>query len=484
MPLQATSARGLLLSTTIPEGRWLFGNEPRVSSCCSSAEQCQTGDLFAVLDEQHLTAQCQVELAIERGAIGILSERPFPNAVPQYIVEDSRVAFAQLCHALAGHPSQSLRTIGITGTYGKTSTERLLAGVLSASARSHSSLDARSIESGGAVHIAGWLAEARANSCQFAIVEASSQALARRQFSGLQLEAAIVTNVRREHTDGHGSLRNYHTAKKRLLDQLKPSGFAVINVDDASSRSLMDEIDCATMTIGIARPADLTATLLERHASEQTFLLDAGDESIVMRTQVIGDGHIYNCLAAAAVALGLGIDPSTIVRGIESVVALPKRLQRVECGQSFGVFIDELHTPPSLGNAIRTLRPICTGNIHCVMGIDHRLSEIARAQIGRLLERSADKCVLTGTRFDRKMSLRTAHEVLDGFDRPAQAHLMPDRAQAICWALAQADPGDVILLAGGVESNGPGDVVLCDEDVTRFWLQHVQQPTQCPWLPA
>ena len=82
------------------------------------------------------------------------------------------------------------------------------------------------------------------------------------------------------------------------------------------------------------------------------------------------------------------------------------------------------------------------------------------------------------------MSLRTAHDVLDGFDRPAQAHLMPDRAKAICWILSQAQPGDVVLLAGGAESVGPDDVRLCDEDVTRYWLQHIDDPSQCPWVPV
>ena len=91
---------------------------------------------------------------------------------------------------------------------------------------------------------------------------------------------------------------------------------------------------------------------------------------------------------------------------------------------------------------------------------------------------------MTSTRFDRKLSLRTAHEVLDGFDRPAQAHLMPNRARAICWALAQARAGDVILLAGGLESTGPGDVPLGDDDVARFWLHHVPAPSTCPWLPV
>ena len=151
MPLHASSARGLLLSTTIPHGRWFFGTEPRITSCCSSAENCQDGDLFAVLDDEHLTAQHHVDLALERGAIGILSERPFPNPAPQFVVDDSRHAFGQVCHALAGNPGESLKTIGITGTFGKSSTQRLLSGIFSAASHTHATLDSTAIETGGAV---------------------------------------------------------------------------------------------------------------------------------------------------------------------------------------------------------------------------------------------------------------------------------------------------------------------------------------------
>jgi UDP-N-acetylmuramoyl-L-alanyl-D-glutamate--2,6-diaminopimelate ligase len=474
-----------MLSTTIPNGRWIFGEEPRIASCCSRADQCRAGDLFVVLDETHLMAECQIELALARGAVGILSERPFPQPVPQYIVQDSRIAFGRLCHALAGNPSRSLQTIGITGSYGKTTTQRLMSGILAAAGKAHATLSADDIRLGGAVQVARFLAESRAEGCELAIVEASSEALARRELSGLELDAAVITNVRREHLQWHGSLRNYRAAKQRLFSLLKTGGVAVSNADDVACRSLMRHLNCAALTVGIERTADLTATLLERHPSEQTFLMDIGDESIVIRTPIIGDGHIYNCLAATAVALTLGIESESIVRGIESIVEVPRRLQRLECGQPFGVFVDQAQSPESLSNVVGTLRPICRGDLVCVMGIDPAMSESQRAELGSTLERSVDRCVLTSARFDRKLSLRIAHEVLDGFDRPAQAHLMPNRARAICWALAEARPGDVVVLAGGSDGSGPnGEFSLGDDDVTRYWLQQSPVRTACPWLPA
>jgi UDP-N-acetylmuramoyl-L-alanyl-D-glutamate--2,6-diaminopimelate ligase len=137
-----------------------------------------------------------------------------------------------------------------------------------------------------------------------------------------------------------------------------------------------------------------------------------------------------------------------------------------------------------LTNVLRTLRPVTSGNLICLMGVGPQQSETDCAEIGRVLEHYSDRSVLTGRQLDRKLSLRNAHDVLDGFDRPAQAHLMPNRAKAICWALSQARPGDIVVLAGGVESTGPDQVTLCDADVTRYWLQHVALPGECPWAPV
>ena len=489
------ASHGLRLSHVIPKGRWHGGDEVRVASCCVEPEQCQPGDLFVVLDDAHLESQEAILIAIQRGASAILAERIVPCSVPQFLVDDARIAFGHLCHALSGDPCQAMRTIGITGSYGKSMTQQLLMGIFA-----QADIHAGSMNSYGATSenrsatnlqtqpnpatIANWLAQSRSQGATHAVIEASSRSLATRQLSGVSLDAAVITNIRREHVDWHGSLRNYHLAKARLLKHLKPGGFAVLNADDAVSCSLLATLEIPALTIGLRKPAELSATLIERHASEQTFLLDAGDESIAVRTRIIGDAHIYNCLTAAAVALTLGIDPNKIVRGIESIESVPCSMQRIECGQPFGAFVDASYTAESLGNVLETLQEVTQGRLRCVLGVDHRVSSDGRARTGRILERFADTTVLTSSRFDRKMALNSAHDVLDGFDRPSQGHLMPDRAKAICWSLAEAEPGDVVVLAGGRESMGPDQVKLCDEDVTRYWLQHVDENTSCPWSPV
>jgi UDP-N-acetylmuramoyl-L-alanyl-D-glutamate--2,6-diaminopimelate ligase len=328
------------------------------------------------------------------------------------------------------------------------------------------------------------LAEFRSRGGTHAVIDASRQTIAHQHLSGLTFDAAVVTGLGGGSTAGANPFGRSWTCGRQLVDQLKPGGFAVLNADDLSSKALLDQLDIPALTVGLRRPADLTATLLERHPSEQTFLFETGDESHVVRTAMIGDDHVTSCLAAAAVGLVLGVSPNHIVQGLEAVQSVPGRLQRIECGQPFSVYIDRSSNPSALARNLSTLRAVCSGRLHCLLGVDLRVPPLRRAQAGRVLERQADRSVLTGTRLNRKLPLRAAHDALDGFDRPAQAHLMPNRSRALCWTLSQASPGDVVLLAGGRESLGPDNVRLSDEDVARYWLQHVDQSAPCPWTPA
>jgi UDP-N-acetylmuramoyl-L-alanyl-D-glutamate--2,6-diaminopimelate ligase len=389
----------------------------------------------------------------------------------------------------------------IAGTYGKTCTELLLASVLEASQRTVAVAGdlgcndgAQTLPNLGApiqpTELARWLADSRANGCSHALVEVSSEALATRRTAGLQLDAAVFTNLRRDHVDLHGSVFNYRQAQTRLLDHLKPHGCVVLNADDPASTALGNLCEHPLLTVAMNSPAGLTAQVIQRHCSEQMFLLEAGAETAVVRTHVIGDHHVYNCLNAAAIGLHLGVDLATIVRGLERVTCLPGRLERIECGQPFGVFVDGGATVEALTHGLHALRRVTGGRLICVFGEGPPNDVASRPRRGGIVERLADMAILTcdNPRDDRP--LQAAHDVLDGCDRPAQAHLMPNRIKAVCWALSQARAEDVVLLVGphnlqslGRQRRGDQDYAL-DRDVARFWLYRMAGKHACPWVPA
>ncbi len=191
--------------------------------------------------------------------------------------------------------------------------------------------------------------------------------------------------------------------------------------------------------------ADVSATLVERTISEQTFLLSAGSETLPVRTRMIGDHHISNCLVAAAVGLVLGIDLADIVRGLEQVIVVPGRLERIECGQSFGVFVDYAHTPDALDAVLETLREVTPGRLITVFGAGGERDRAKRPLMARAVEQVADLAILTQDNPRSEPPQRIVRDLLKGCRRPHEVEVISDRSDAIAYALSQAEAGDCVL---------------------------------------
>ncbi len=480
--------RGVSLREIFPHARIHGGRDIRVSSCSANPNRCRQGDLFVALQSPgHDGHECADE-AVRRGAKAILAERQLPVDAPICIVPDSREAYGQLCQTLVDQPSQHMRTIGVTGTNGKTITSLLIASVLKAARQPSGVMNSIAYYDGceeispvrttpTAPTLAAWLARMAAGGCLNAVLEVSSRALAQKRVAGVGFDAAVLTNMRRDHLDYHGSVLNYRRAKARLFQQLKPHGFAVINADDPASKFLLKGLKHPTITVGMRMPAELTATVVERHAGEQTFLLNAGNETVAVQTRMFGDHHVYNCLSAAAVGLVMGLDLTTVAKGLEALDQVPGRMEPIVCGQPFGVYVDYARTPDTLAVALKTLRRVTTGRLICVFGADAGREPSERPLLGRVVERSADLGVITNDNPRWEQPLEIAHDIIDGYKRPAGAHVLPDRAQAIRWALGEAQPDDTVLIAGKgdqqVQIVGDEERFFDDREVASEWLSEV-----------
>lgn len=492
----STPARlGISLRDLLPAARFLHAADVRVTSCCTQADKCQPGDVYLAVTGARGDGHERVAEAVERGASAVVAERLLPTTVPLVIVEDSREALGEICQSLVDRPSDSLRTIGVTGTHGKTMVSWLLASVFQA-AGSHAGLTTSiacsdSLEctparqtTPAAPQLARWLARMTAAGCDSAVIEVSSRALSQRHVAGIDFDAAVLTNLGRAHLALHGSVENYHRAKERLVGMLKPGGLAVLNGDDEACQRLAGRLDVPLLTYGLLGEADVTAHVIERDRSEQTFYLQAGDELAPVRTRIVGDAHVSSCLAAATVGLAVGIDLPTIVRGLEAVSCIPGRLERIECGQEFGVFVDASRSPERLAYVLRTLRKVTGGRLICVSGAPGGRKKSGRAWLGRVLERSCDLPILTSDHPRYEEPLAIAHDLLDGFQRPAKAHVLPDRKRAIEFALHSARPGDTVVIAGKGDRAGQliGSRLVAhdDREVARQWLYRQGSEPQRP----
>jgi UDP-N-acetylmuramoyl-L-alanyl-D-glutamate--2,6-diaminopimelate ligase len=494
---------GVRLRQVLPEAELFGADEVIVQSCAADSRACRDGDLFAALVGSDVDGHDYIAEAVSHGASAILAERYIPAAgVPVCVVPDSRKAFGHVCQALAGNPSRRMKVIGVTGTNGKTSTCWLIASVLQAGGLQAGltgtivNSDCQSVQSSDmttppAPVLADWMARMVANGCSHGVVEVSSHALAQARTAGIEFDAVCITNVKRDHLDFHNSLQNYRDAKARLLKQVSPSGFAVLNADDQVCCRFLSQVEGAALTIGLGETAEINATIVERHASEQTFLLHAGHETVPVRTQMIGEGHVYNCLTAAAVGLLYGLKLTDIVRGLERLERIPGRMERLECGQPYGVFVDYAHTPDALDSVLRSLRAVTVGRLICVFGAGGERDREKRPMMARAVENHADLAVVTDDNPRREDPAKIRREIMRGFETPDAVVMKSDRAEAIQWALAQAEAGDCVLIAGkgheDYQTIGKVRHWFDDREITRRWLHDhgvLPQEMIVPWRRA
>ncbi len=428
-------------------------------SCTHEVRHVRPGDVFVALAGADEDGHDRAAEAAERGASAVICERTLPVfGTPQFVVPDSRVAYGRLCQALVGNPSEQIKVIGVTGTAGKTTVVRLLASVIAAAGGEAGTIDSLAVSDGlehpraeDAPLSPPWLARSLANmvsaGMSHAIVEVSSRELAERVLAGVTLDAVCFTHVGRDHLDWHGSLENYRRAKRSILDHLATDGVAIFNADDATCTHMLCDFHQPALTVGLRETAEITAEIIDRQINEQTFVITAGDQSVAVRTQLIGDHHVYNCLTAAALCLANGIELTTVARGLEAVDRLPGRMEPVRCGQPFAVMVDAAQSPDTLRHALRSARAVTDGRLICVFGADPREPHEWPA-LGRVAGAMADLAVVTSNMVPSANGDAIAAAVRDGFADPCKAYLISDRTEAIAWALGEASEGDTVVIAG------------------------------------
>ncbi|MEK6246645.1 MAG: UDP-N-acetylmuramoyl-L-alanyl-D-glutamate--2,6-diaminopimelate ligase [Planctomycetales bacterium] len=477
----------LSMADLLPKATFHGASDIWFTSCCSDASSCRRGDVFVAVIDVDGDGHESISRAVKRGVTGIITERLVPNCeVPVCIVPDTRIALGEISHALAGFPSRRINVVGVTGTHGKTTTTCLIKSVFKAAGLESGIMNTMgycdgqrtspaAITTPPAPILANYLARMRDNGCTHGIVEMSSESLAQHQTSGIELDVACVTNVHSGHLDYHGNAQNYREAKWRMLEQLRTQGLAVLNADDDVCCEFLDQFAGPALTIAMQRPAELTGTVMERLPSEQTFLLQCGSDSIPVRTHIIGDHHVYNCLTAAAVGLAYRIDLPTIVRGLEVVDQLPGRLQRIECGQPFNVFVDDARTPEALEISLRTLREITQGRLICVFGAKGERDRQQRPLMGQAIAKMADLTVLTEDSPRHEDSAAIVEQVLQGMRDAPEVIVELDRACAIDTALSVAEAGDCVLITGrGHQTHqliGRQQVYFDDREVASMLLR-------------
>jgi UDP-N-acetylmuramoyl-L-alanyl-D-glutamate--2,6-diaminopimelate ligase len=481
----AVSLRQLLTSAS-----FIGCADVTVTDVCELSQDCTPGCLFAALPGTKSHGRDFVVEAIRRGAAAILTDRPLPRAdVPQCIVPDARRVYSELCHSIRGNPSKQLGVVGVTGTNGKTTTTWFVRSLLENAGRPAGLLGTIEYSDGierepshlttpDARSLAQWLSSMVARRTRFATLEMSSHALHQSRTAGIGLDVAIVTNVTQDHFDYHGDRQAYTAAKAKIFQQVKRGGIVVLNSDDPGSAGLWETAagEHRVVTFGIERDADIEARVIRQSADGTTFRVRIGTREQTFHTPLIGRHNISNALGAIAACDALGLSLDEMQAGLDALNCVPGRLERIDCGQPFNVFVDFAHTEDALRRVIATAREVTTGRVICLFGAGGDRDRTKRPGMAAAAA-TADFAIVTSDNPRSEDPRTIIQEILAGFRGDGSRPLaVVDREEAIERALELAEPGDTVILAGkghekvqiiGQEQLPFDDAAMCRQRLTR-----------------
>jgi UDP-N-acetylmuramoyl-L-alanyl-D-glutamate--2,6-diaminopimelate ligase len=430
---------------------------PDITGLTADSRQLTAGMLFCAVKGTAQDGHAFVSAAAERGAAAALVETRQAAAVPQILVSDGRRAAVVAAAAWFGFPARKLELIGVTGTNGKTTSVTLARHVLSAlqptaSIGTLGAFDqdgapvpsvAGSLTTPGPIELQETLAALVARGARSAAMEVSSHSLDQGRIDGLVFRAAVFTNLTRDHLDYHKTLDDYFRAKARLLDYLAPDGLEVVNGDDPAWQRLRRR--GRRITFG-ERGGDVTARRVTTDAAGARFELVTPVGSVETRLPLLGRFNVANALGVAACAWGLGLTPDEIAARLATAPQVPGRMERL-ASQPCVVLRDYAHTPDALQRALETLRALTAGKLIVVFGAGGDRDAGKRAPMGELAARLADLAIVTSDNPRTEDPERIVQDIEAGMHGKAHERIV-DRRQAIARALAVAQAGDTILLAG------------------------------------
>ena len=416
------------------------GERLPVTGVQEDSRLCERGDLFVAIAGTRDDGLRHVADALARGAVAVASERDPGPGVRWLHTDHARIAAGRLADLIYGDPSRELLLIGVTGTNGKTTTSHLigqllpgpvgLVGTLGVEypATTHEAVNTTPGPTALRRHLRSMV---RAH-CTACIMEVSSHALHQERVAGLRFAAAVYTNLSGDHLDYHGSMEAYAAAKARLFQDLDASAIAVVNADDPACAAIETRAKVVRF-----RPDDVR---VEPGATR--FLWRDRD----VRVPLVGRHNAENAVAALETACALGADPEEAVLMLSRVLPARGRLEPVQT-DPFLVLVDFAHTDDALDKALRSVREVTDGAIVLVFGCGGDRDASKRPRMGTVAARWADRIFLTSDNPRTEDPQSIADQVLAGMGR-ARPEVILDRRVAIRAAIAAANPGDTVLIAG------------------------------------
>ncbi len=447
-----------------------------VSGVTADSRQVTAGSVFVAVPGLTVDGSAFLAQAAGSGAALLVGEGPDrATGVPYRQVPDARWTLAHLAAAWHGHPARRMVMIGVTGTDGKTTTCNLIHRILQASgvragliSTVNAVIGERVLDTGfhvttpEALEIQSYLAQMVEAGLTHCVLEATSHGLAQHRVAACDFDLGVITNITHEHLDYHGTFEAYRQAKGRLFSGLSESApklsaverTAILNRDDESYPFLNGLVRGRRVSYGTSPTAEVQAQEVSESPAGLTFTVAGSGYRQPVASRLRGEFNVSNILAAFAAAVdGLGISPAAAAEGIAALQAIPGRMEPIDLGQPFAALVDFAHTPNALRRALEAARAMTGGRVIAVFGAAGLRDREKRRKMAEVSTRLADLTILTAedprTEFlEAILAEMAAGASGQGGQEGTTFWRIPDRGEALRFAVAQARPGDLVIACG------------------------------------
>ncbi len=480
---------------------------PSVSGVEYDSRRVKPGCVFVAMRGETSDGNRYIDQAIQAGAVAVItdssSEKP-RQGVAWAVVPHGRRALARVSANFYKHPAERIAITGITGTNGKTTTAFLIEAILTAAARKSALIGTIEYHVAGqiypaphttpeALELARLLNQALGQGATDAVMEVSSHALAQQRVFGVPFDVAVFTNLTRDHLDYHKTMDEYFAAKRVLFEGCGTDAprVALTNLDDDYGAKLVEfsrRRSSMVLTYGWER-GDFHAENVDISPRGTRFDVVTPQEKLAVFSPLIGRVNVYNILAAAAAGYARKCDAQAIVRGVEMLTHVPGRFERVDCGQPFTVVVDYAHTDDALRNLTALAREFVSrtgakGRVLTVFGCGGDRDRAKRPLMGEAAGRGSDFVVLTSDNPRSEDPVAIINDALVGLQKTGVKYTVEaDRRKAVAFAIGEARPGDIVLLAGKghekVQVTREGARPFDDVEVAREALRAAGFETNC-----
>ncbi|MDM8566789.1 UDP-N-acetylmuramoyl-L-alanyl-D-glutamate--2,6-diaminopimelate ligase [Candidatus Halobeggiatoa sp. HSG11] len=468
-----------------------LSNDCLITGLSLDSRVVSPGDLFFAITGTQTDGKLYINMALQRGAVAIVKQsltfsiEILPNNIPCINLPNLSECLGEIAAKFYHNPSQNMSVIGITGTNGKTSTAHAIAHILQSYAPCglfgtlgygiYGNLQPASHTTPHAISLQALFAKLKQQQVSQAVMEVSSHALVQGRVSGVNFETAVLTNLSRDHLDYHKTMTAYSDAK-RILFSMPNLKNAVVNYDDEFGRSILAELPTA-LTYSIQdKMANVYAKILSYNTNGCQLSIHSDWGSEKLHSPWLGHFNVSNILAILTTLLSMDIPLHELINKLTILPTVPGRMERIGSAEQVTAVVDYAHTPDALEKALLALSEHLQdnkGNIWCVFGCGGDRDRGKRELMGEIAQLCANKIVITDDNPRHESSQAIIDDILQGCPTPTA--VIPDRKQAIEYALQNANVNDVVLIAGKGHEDyqliGDKRLSLSDREIVKSILK-------------